>query len=231
MSQSFLQSFFFPKLLLGPGFLFATAQAQINFFPATREACNELNFPCQGGIYCCPRPTLCIPYSNQLVCLNIGGDPVDGGTGGVPLDGLIDDILGGAEVSIPPVISGGEIDSLVLPTIPVDGGEMAFTPSISGGGLGPIVIPTIISDNSEITFTPSFPNSEVGPIVIPTLPPVPSGGDDGSVAGGQTITRLPPPSTTTIRPSTSAPPVSSSTIPTSGRASNDNNKLVTTPPT
>lgn len=226
MPPSFPQSFYRPKLLLGASFLFATAQAQINFFPATEEACKGFNFPCQGGILCCPRPAICIPYLNELVCLGTGGSSVDSGTGGNDVNGLIGDILGGDATSLPPGISGGEVGPVVLPTIPSDGGEIAFTPSISGGGVGPIVIPTLI-DGGGITFPPSFAGGEVTPIVIPTPPPVRSGGDDGALAGEQTITPLPPPSTTTKSPSTSTPPILSSTIPAGERTSGDDNGFLT----
>lgn len=226
MSQSFSQSFSCPKLLLGVGFLVASAQAQINFFPATEEACNELNFPCQGGILCCPRPYLCIPYLNQLSCLDIGGSPMDSGTGDTSLDDLLGDILGGDEISLPPVISDGEVGPAVLPTIPSDGGEIAFTPSVSGDGIGPIVFPTTINDGG-IPFTPSFPDGEVTPIVIPTPPPVRPGGNDESLGRGDTVTPSPTPSTTTESPSTSTGTIASPTIPTGGEVKDDNNAFVT----
>lgn len=227
MPQSFPKSFRRSKLLLGAAFLFASAQAQIDFFPATEEACNELSFPCQGGILCCPRPALCIPYFNQLVCLNIGGSSVDGGTGGIDVDGLIGDILGGDASSLPSIIAGGEVGPVVLPTIPSIGGEIAFLPSVSVGGVGPVVIPTLIDDGG-ITFTPSFPGGEFTPIVVPTPPPVRSGSDDGALPGGQSITPLPPATTTTTKsPVTSTPLILSSTIPTGGRTSGDDNGFVT----
>ena len=226
MPQFSHQSFYRSKLLLGAAFLFASAHAQINFFPATEEACDEFNFPCQGGTLCCPRPALCIPYFNELVCLDIGGPSVDSGTAGVDVNGLLGDIVGEDATSLPSIISGGEVGPVVLLTIPSDGGEIALTPTISGGGIGPIVIPTLI-DGGGITFTPSFPGGEVTPIVIPTPPPVRSGGDDGALAGGQKITPLPPPSTTTKSLVTSTPPTLISTIPTGGRTNGDENGFVT----
>lgn len=224
MSQSFSQSF---GLLLGAAFFLATAQAQLNFKPATREACNELNFPCQGGIYCCARPNICIPYFGQLVCLDFGGFPVDGETGSVPVDGQIGGVPGGAEISLPPSTSAGGIGPVVLPTLLPGEGEIEFASSISGGGVGPVVIPTIVG-GAGITLTPSFPGGEVGPIVIPTLPPVPSGRNDKPLAGGKSVTPLPPPSTTTTTSlRTSNRPGYSLTISADGRANGANNGVVT----
>lgn len=152
---------------------------------------------------------------------------MDGGTGGISVDGLKGGIPGGVEVSIPPTIPGGS-GPVVLPAIPLGGGEINFTPTISDGGVGPIVIQTIVGSGG-IPLTPSFPGGGIGPIVIPTLLPVLSGGNDGFVAGEQTITPLPPPLTRTASQGTLTLPVPSPTIPTDGGANGDNNGFVTPP--
>ena len=152
---------------------------------------------------------------------------MDGGIGGVPLDGQtggIPGIPGGGDNSSPSIIPGGEVGPVVIPTIPPAGGAISLTPSISGGGVGPIVIP-IITGGGGITVTPTIISDEIGPIVIPTLPPALSGGDDGSLAGSQSVTTLPSLSATRKTSlSTFTPPVSSPTdIPGGGSGAGNNN--------
>lgn len=100
MSQSHPHSFGYPTLLLSLGFLLAAAQAQFDFFPATTEACSELNSPGQGGIYSCSTSG-----SIQLLCFNVGGFPVNSGARGVPMNGQVGGIPEGVFQLLPIVES------------------------------------------------------------------------------------------------------------------------------
>lgn len=138
----------------GAFFLLLTtiAQAQVNFFPATSNACNVLNYPCLDSQFCCPLPAVCIPDpssggSSRYVCIDAAGFPVNGGAStSLPGGGAVSPTT---SIRVSPVVI--PTPSPVVPPLPSGGGSVTpLPPSPSTTSL--ILLPsTSISRSSTLT--------------------------------------------------------------------------------
>ncbi|KAL2044285.1 hypothetical protein N7G274_002990 [Stereocaulon virgatum] len=203
MSQSWSRPF--PSLialLSALSLLLAIAQTQIsllpstpdiNFFLATPDACNVANYPCLGGIYCCPLPAVCYPDTSsgslQYVCADAAGF----GSGGGPVS-----IPGGGGISPTTTVPSGGFGPLMTPTL---------QPVVPGGNSA---LPT---GGEVVTPLPFFPSSLTTSIPLPSTstpsfststPPLPStiisggGTADGNKNGP--ISPITPSTTAAIAP-------------------------------
>lgn len=170
-------------LLSALSLLLATAQAQtsllpstpdISFFLATPDACNVANYPCLGGIYCCPLPAVCYPDTSsgslQYVCADAAGF----GSGGGPVS-----IPGGGGISPTTTVPNGGVGPIVTstpqPVVP-DGNSVLPT---GGEVVTPLPLPP-----SPLTTSVPLPSSSI-PSFSTSTPPLPSTiVSGGGTAGG-----------------------------------------------
>lgn len=134
-----MSQLYYPVLLSNLFLLLTTAQAQVNFFLATQNACNVPNYPCLGVQLCCPLPAVCIPESDSVslryICVDAAGFPVNGGAS--------TSLPGGGGISL--TTTSVRVSPIVIPTPP----PVVVVPSSPGGGsLTPL--PPIPSSTSII---------------------------------------------------------------------------------
>lgn len=146
------------SILLSSFFLMLATAQDISFFPASQDACNVPNFPCLGGIYCCPRPAVCIgSASGQFICVDAAGFPVNGGISG--------SIPNGGSISSSKTITSDTTGPIVGPTLPpvvvvpgnygelLPGGE-STTPLPHSSLTVPIPLPATTIPSSSTSILP-----------------------------------------------------------------------------